>query len=237
MAKAKGATAPRRPRTSRSSGGLVTSVRRRLSLVEVEVDIGSEDNYLFSYLTDEQTLGIFVRTLAPLPAGTFLTLRFSAGPGPRIHVIADADDQDDPGADPRVDPRRGIELRADRRAAGDEPRLPRVGERGAPRVGDVLDEDLIEELTQDLTDAAAGASAQLETELDQLERSELDELDAAAAARLGELKLDGEVIWVNPYRPSVKDNLHPGMGIRLIALDDLTRARLLAMVGRFAYLT
>jgi hypothetical protein len=53
----------------------------------------------------------------------------------------------------------------------------------------------------------------------------------------GDLCLDGEVIWVNPYRPSARDNLHPGMGIRLPVLDDRTRARLFALVGRFAYLT
>src|SRR3954466_14946024 len=28
-----------------------------------------------------------------------------------------------------------------------------------------------------------------------------------------QIELEGEVIWVNPYRPGVPDNLHPGMGI------------------------
>src|ERR1044071_1183205 len=30
------------------------------------------------------------------------------------------------------------------------------------------------------------------------------------------LELEGEVIWVNPYRPGTPDNLHPGMGIRFV---------------------
>lgn len=52
-----------------------------------------------------------------------------------------------------------------------------------------------------------------------------------------ELELEGEVIWVNPYRPERPDSLHPGMGIRFVALDDPTRDRLLDLVRRFAYLT
>ncbi len=52
-----------------------------------------------------------------------------------------------------------------------------------------------------------------------------------------ELELEGEVLWVNAYRPSTPDNLHPGMGIKLLAVDELTRARLLALLGRFAVLS
>ena len=51
------------------------------------------------------------------------------------------------------------------------------------------------------------------------------------------LELEGEVIWVNPYRPGAPDNLHPGMGIRFVALDDEVRDRLLELVRRFAYLS
>ena len=50
-------------------------------------------------------------------------------------------------------------------------------------------------------------------------------------------ELEGEVIWINPYRPGVADNLHPGMGIRFVDLDDETRERLLELVRRFAYLS
>ena len=53
----------------------------------------------------------------------------------------------------------------------------------------------------------------------------------------GQLEVEGEVIWVNPFRPGAADNLHPGMGIRFVALDDDLRDRLLELVRRFAYLT
>jgi len=52
-----------------------------------------------------------------------------------------------------------------------------------------------------------------------------------------ELEVEGEVIWVNPYRPGTPDNLHPGMGIRFVGLDDDTRAELLELIRRFAYLS
>ena len=50
------------------------------------------------------------------------------------------------------------------------------------------------------------------------------------------LEVEGEVIWVNPFRPGAPDNLHPGMGIRFYELDDELRDRLLELVRRFAYL-
>src|SRR5580692_8778560 len=34
--------------------------------------------------------------------------------------------------------------------------------------------------------------------------------DADAGDRI---EVEGEVIWINPYRPGAPDNLHPGMGI------------------------
>jgi uncharacterized protein (TIGR02266 family) len=52
-----------------------------------------------------------------------------------------------------------------------------------------------------------------------------------------ELEVEGEVIWVNPYRPGAPDNLHPGMGIRFVGLDDDVRDRLLELIRRFAYLS
>ena len=45
------------------------------------------------------------------------------------------------------------------------------------------------------------------------------------------------MIWVNPYRPGARDNLHPGMGIRFVELDDELKDRLLELVRRFAYLS
>ena len=53
----------------------------------------------------------------------------------------------------------------------------------------------------------------------------------------GPLEIEGEVIWVNPYRPGVPDNLHPGMGIRFAELDDELRDRLIRLIRRFAYLS
>jgi uncharacterized protein (TIGR02266 family) len=52
----------------------------------------------------------------------------------------------------------------------------------------------------------------------------------------GPIEVEGEVIWVNPYRPGTPDNLHPGMGIRFAWLDDELRDRLLGLIRRFAYL-
>jgi len=55
--------------------------------------------------------------------------------------------------------------------------------------------------------------------------------------KFGTLEVEGQVIWVNPYRPGTPDNLHPGMGIRFEALDDDVRDRLLELIRRFAYLS
>jgi type IV pilus assembly protein PilZ len=46
-------------------------------LVDLEVDYGLEENYLFAYITDLSATGIFIRTIAPEPAGTHLNLRFT----------------------------------------------------------------------------------------------------------------------------------------------------------------
>ncbi len=51
------------------------------------------------------------------------------------------------------------------------------------------------------------------------------------------IEVEGEVIWVNPYRPGAADNLHPGMGIRFVELEDELKDRLLELVRRFAYLS
>jgi uncharacterized protein (TIGR02266 family) len=53
----------------------------------------------------------------------------------------------------------------------------------------------------------------------------------------GPIEVEGEVIWINPYRPGAPDNLHPGMGVRFVDLDDEVRDRLLELVRRFAYLS
>jgi uncharacterized protein (TIGR02266 family) len=50
------------------------------------------------------------------------------------------------------------------------------------------------------------------------------------------LDLEGEVIWVNPYRPGNADSLNPGMGIRFVDLDQDDRLTLRMLVKTFAFL-
>lgn len=69
------------------------------------------------------------------------------------------------------------------------------------------------------------------------EDEELDPDDEAGLAACAPFELEGEVIWVNPYRPGAHDNLHPGMGVRFRGLDVDTRRRLMELVRRIAYLT
>jgi type IV pilus assembly protein PilZ len=45
--------------------------------VDLEVDYGCDDTFLFAYIADISILGIFVRTNRPAPPGTRLTLRFN----------------------------------------------------------------------------------------------------------------------------------------------------------------
>jgi len=52
-----------------------------------------------------------------------------------------------------------------------------------------------------------------------------------------QIECEGEVIWINPYRPGAPDNLHPGMGIRFVGIDDELRDQLLELIRRFAYLS
>jgi type IV pilus assembly protein PilZ len=49
------------------------------------------------------------------------------------------------------------------------------------------------------------------------------------------LVLDGEVTWINPYRPR-GENLNPGMGVRFIELTPDRREQVVALVRTVAYL-
>lgn len=50
------------------------------------------------------------------------------------------------------------------------------------------------------------------------------------------LELEGEVMWVNPYRPDALANLDPGMGVRFVALRTAVRRQLLELIRRIAYI-
>ena len=130
-------TAPMSHAKRVDTGGAAERRRAPRVLVDLEVDYGAEDNYLFAYIADISETGIFIRTTTPEASGTHLNLRF------------------EPGWDVDGDP----------------------------------------------------------------------------------FELEGEVIWVNHYRPGAPDNLHPGMGIRFIGLDEDTKQRLYDLVRRIAYLT
>ena len=112
-------------------------------LVNLEVDYGNEDNFLFAFIKDISATGIFVGTNTPEPPGTRLNVRFR------------------------------------------------------PRQND--------DSFMFMSDAKT-------------------------------LDVEGEVIWVNTYRPGNADSLHPGMGIRFISLDKEERYRLMELVRTFAYL-
>lgn len=49
----------------------------------------------------------------------------------------------------------------------------------------------------------------------------------------GPLEFEGVVMWANPPGPTVLD---PGMGVRFVAARARERRRLMALVGRIAYL-
>jgi len=50
-------------------------------------------------------------------------------------------------------------------------------------------------------------------------------------------ELEGQVMWINPFRPDRLSNLDPGMGVRFSRVGAATRARLAALVRRIAYVT
>jgi hypothetical protein len=53
-------------------------------LVNIEVDYGNKDHFLFAYIKDISATGIFVRTDTPEPPGTRLNLRFTPTRGGRV---------------------------------------------------------------------------------------------------------------------------------------------------------
>lgn len=50
------------------------------------------------------------------------------------------------------------------------------------------------------------------------------------------LELEGEVIWINPFRPGHFDNINPGMGVRFCDLTPELKQHLVRLVRKIAYL-
>ena len=59
-------------------------------------------------------------------------------------------------------------------------------------------------------------------------------LDESVVGR--QLTVEGEVAWVNPYRPGALSNLDPGIGVRFVDVDERTRGELVKLVRRIAYI-
>ncbi|MBI2894810.1 MAG: TIGR02266 family protein [Deltaproteobacteria bacterium] len=57
----------------------------------------------------------------------------------------------------------------------------------------------------------------------------------ADAAGPDAIELEGEVVWINPFRPG-GDNPNPGMGVRFSSLTAAQRERLVELVRTIAYL-
>lgn len=51
----------------------------------------------------------------------------------------------------------------------------------------------------------------------------------------GTIELEGEVVWINPFRPG-GDNPNPGMGVRFLSLTPDQRETLVELVRTIAYL-
>jgi type IV pilus assembly protein PilZ len=51
-----------------------------------------------------------------------------------------------------------------------------------------------------------------------------------------EFLVEGQVVWVNTYRPGDPDSINPGMGVQFVDIDQDTQRRLTRLVKTFAYL-
>lgn len=50
------------------------------------------------------------------------------------------------------------------------------------------------------------------------------------------MALEGEVIWINAFRPGDFNNLNPGMGVKFVDLSDEDKAQVLDLIRKVAYL-
>ncbi len=53
---------------------------------------------------------------------------------------------------------------------------------------------------------------------------------------IGPIEVEGVVIWVNPYRPGDRENLHPGMGVQFVDMTGEQRDQIRMLVRTFAFL-
>lgn len=197
--------------------------RAQRMIVDLEVDYQCEDNYLFAYICDISSTGIFVRTTAPHPPGTRLNLRF-APPAPAA-VTARMRAPSSPGSGPTTI------------SAPNRPSASVL----AHTIDDEDDDDLLGDAAQtlDLLDSNDDDADELHDPWARKHASNNNEpvrRPSSVLIDLSPIEVEGEVIWTNPFRPNDKDNTHPGMGIRFSPLDDVTRQRLLELIRRIAYL-
>ena len=200
--------------------------RAHRMIVDLEVDYQCEDNYLFAYICDISSTGIFVRTTAPHPPGTRLNLRF-APPAPAA-VTARMRAPSSGGSGPTTI------------AAPSRPSASVL----AHTIDDEDDDDLLSDAAQtiDLLDGDTDDGDDADELHDPWARKHASNSNepvrrpSSVVIDLSPIEVEGEVIWTNPFRPNDKDNTHPGMGIRFSPIDDLTRQRLLELIRRIAYL-
>lgn len=50
------------------------------------------------------------------------------------------------------------------------------------------------------------------------------------------LAVEGEVIWINSFRPGDFNNINPGMGIKFVELESGVKEQLLELIRKIAYL-
>ncbi len=61
-------------------------------------------------------------------------------------------------------------------------------------------------------------------------------LDFALPGEEGRLAVEGEVMWVNTFRPGDFENINPGMGVRFTEIEDDQQRQITKLVQRIAYL-
>lgn len=85
----KSPTNPNGPTDPTDSNGGPNRRRARRHPVHIEVDYAADSTFLYAYITDISSMGIFIRTDTPSEPGTTLRLRFTppAADGERPHPL------------------------------------------------------------------------------------------------------------------------------------------------------